>query len=308
MGSRLEILVVLGLGSFSVALLAFFGLPYSPLSSQESNPYVVPPTPTPTPTPTLVPTPTPETRPVLPCTQGLGFWKHQFRGKGKQQIDDATLKGFLAFIVFESTIFDEEIALSGIADAQAILSPGKNRDKGEGGKRDGNPKTQGTTNSKGNRKKEHGDTKSGTKSGVGDKTSKSRDRALRHVLAAWLNFAKGAIEPGELVDTDGDGVVDTTFSDLMTEVELILSNPDATAHDLEHAKDLAEAVNEHDKDNPNCDTVTGTGTGTKTRTRTGTGTGTKTRTRTGTGTNTSTGKGKGADKNTNTGKGKGPRK
>ena len=34
----------------------------------------------------------------------------------------------------------------------------------------------------------------------------------RQLLTAWLNFANGAFEYGELVDTDGNGVGDTAFS------------------------------------------------------------------------------------------------
>ena len=36
-----------------------------------------------------------------------------------------------------------------------------------------------------------------------------------------------------------------------------LNDPDATRVDLERAKDLADAVNQHDEDNPDCDTETG---------------------------------------------------
>ena len=73
-----------------------------------------------------------------------------------------------------------------------------------------------------------------------------------------------------MVDTDGDGITDTTFGDIIAEVELILGSPDPSDGDLERAKDLAEAVNLHDQNNPDC--VTGTGTGTGTGSSTGTGT------------------------------------
>ena len=43
------------------------------------------------------------------------------------------------------------------------------------------------------------------------------------------------------------------FDEVVAEIEAILSNPDATKADLERAKDLAEAVNQHDKNNPDCD-------------------------------------------------------
>ena len=61
---------------------------------------------------------------------------------------------------------------------------------------------------------------------------------------------------GAAVGTGG-GVPDTAFSEVIAEVEEILKNPDATKAELEHAKKLAEAVNKHDKDNPECETGTG---------------------------------------------------
>jgi len=60
-----------------------------------------------------------------------------------------------------------------------------------------------------------------------------------------------------VVGPDGVGVPDTAFSEVIAEVEEILKNPDATKAELEHAKKLAEAVNKHDKDNPECETGTG---------------------------------------------------
>ena len=53
------------------------------------------------------------------------------------------------------------------------------------------------------------------------------------------------------------------FGDLMAQVEETLNNPNADKDDLERAKDLAEAVNSHDKTDPDCDTKIGKGTKTK---------------------------------------------
>ena len=50
----------------------------------------------------------------------------------------------------------------------------------------------------------------------------------------------------------------TFYEGIILEVEAILNNPDATKADLKLAKDLAEAINLHDKDNPDC---TGSGSG-----------------------------------------------
>jgi hypothetical protein len=52
------------------------------------------------------------------------------------------------------------------------------------------------------------------------------------------------------------------FNEVVAQIEAILSNPYATKAGLERAKDLAEAVNQHDKNNPDCDTISGSGGGT----------------------------------------------
>ena len=62
-----------------------------------------------------------------------------------------------------------------------------------------------------------------------------------------------------MIDTDGDGVGDMAFGDLMDEVESVLSDPDASKKQMNHARDLAKSVNEHDKENPDCETGTGSG-------------------------------------------------
>jgi len=118
--------------------------------------------------------------------------------------------------------------------------------------------------------------KDGSKaSGTGSDPAKTREKALTQTLAAWLNFAKGAVDLDELIDTDKDGIADTAFSDLIAEVEGILLNQDATKDDLNRAKKLAETANKHDKDNPECDTGTGSKSGTKSKTGTKSGTGSK---------------------------------
>ena len=226
------------------------------------------------------------------CSKSHGFWKHQFKGRGKQQIDDDTLRALLSLIRSESGIFDEAFALSTLADANAILNFNKRKghgNSGKGHKNNGGTGSKDATASTGERKKKKkntnggGDTAGDSGTGSPDVTisAKFRDKALAQTLAAWLNFAAGAIERNEMVDTDGNGVADLPFGDLIAEVESILSDPNASKADLEHAKDLAEAVNEHYKNNPACDTQPGTGTGTGIDTATGMGTGTGT----GTGTN-----------------------
>ncbi len=77
------------------------------------------------------------------CTEGLGFWKKQFKGKGKQHIDDDTLESFLGIIRRESGIFDEAFALAGIADASRILN-NKDGNRGRGNRGNGHGQGSGT--------------------------------------------------------------------------------------------------------------------------------------------------------------------
>ena len=79
-----------------------------------------------------------------------------------------------------------------------------------------------------------------------------RAKAEGQLLAAWLNFAHGAANWSELIDTDNDGSDDTPFHDIVAEVETLLSDTEATKEQLERAKDLASAINEIDAKNPNC--------------------------------------------------------
>jgi len=79
-----------------------------------------------------------------------------------------------------------------------------------------------------------------------------RDKAEAQLLAAWLNFAHGSLDWDELIDTDDDGVGDTSFHQVMTEAEAILLDAYATHQELRHAKNLAEAMNLHEDGNPAC--------------------------------------------------------
>lgn len=169
------------------------------------------------------------------CAESKGFWKDQFSGLGQPQIDGPTLGVFLSIVRFGSDIFDEEIALSGIADVRLVLGGQRTTDAmPEGGSGSKSRSTDATTTTTTLNREQR------------------RRRALAQTLAAWLNFAKGGIEGGELIDINGDGIADTAFDGLISEVESILSNPNATNSDLVRAKDLAQAVNEHDKNNSEC--------------------------------------------------------
>jgi len=136
-----------------------------------------------------------------------GFWKHQFSKKGKHHYDDETLLAFLDIVAFTSGVFGED-------DGEISV------DTIEEARTVMNPK------------------------GKGDMT---REKATAQALAAWLNFASGRVNWDELIDTDDDGEDDTEFNEIVDDMEAILLNPNASKKQLEHAKDLAEAVNLHDE-------------------------------------------------------------
>jgi len=58
-----------------------------------------------------------------PCTRSMGFWRHQFRGKGKQHIDDQTLEGYLEVANFSSGYNSEIRSVTTLDEAMDILDP-----------------------------------------------------------------------------------------------------------------------------------------------------------------------------------------
>ncbi len=67
------------------------------------------------------------------------------------------------------------------------------------------------------------------------------------LLAAWLNFADGAIGLPDPVDTNGDGVNDSTFASALLTAESIRNNPASTRAELLAQKDILERINLRDK-------------------------------------------------------------
>lgn len=65
----------------------------------------------------------------------------------------------------------------------------------------------------------------------------------RELLAAWLNFANGGFLYGELVDSDGDGVDDMPFANLIATAEAVRMNPASTAAQLHAQRDALERIN-----------------------------------------------------------------
>jgi hypothetical protein len=66
----------------------------------------------------------------------------------------------------------------------------------------------------------------------------------RELLTALLNFANGAFAWGELViDADGDGVLDTTFGDVIGTADAVRLNPASTSAQFLEQRDLLREVN-----------------------------------------------------------------
>ena len=68
----------------------------------------------------------------------------------------------------------------------------------------------------------------------------------RQLLVAWLNHANGGIGLDELVDTDGDGIVDTPFAITVATAEAVRLDPTATKAAVLEQKDILEAINLRD--------------------------------------------------------------
>ena len=68
----------------------------------------------------------------------------------------------------------------------------------------------------------------------------------RQLLVAWLNHANGGIGLDELVDTDGDGIVDTPFANTVATAEAVRLDPTATRAAVLEQKDILEAINLRD--------------------------------------------------------------
>lgn len=64
----------------------------------------------------------------------------------------------------------------------------------------------------------------------------------QHLLGAWLNFANGSVSLSTPVDTDGDGVTDSTFGAVMLAAETVRVNPASTSAQIKAQKDIVEQI------------------------------------------------------------------
>jgi len=155
------------------------------------------------------------------CAKTIGFWGHQFRAKGRQHIDNATLEAYLAIVDFASGVFSEQVPASTLEEAEQVFRPGGDDDDDDDDKLD------------------------------------MWAKAVQQALAAWLNFASGAVAWDETMtirgDDDAGRSLTMAFQDAMPAVESILLDPNATHSDLAWANTIATSINEIDEENETCD-------------------------------------------------------
>jgi hypothetical protein len=197
------------------------------------------------------------------CSKSQGWWKQQFNenklAKGKTELTPDQIDLLLEMIGDQSELF-AGITLAG---AQGVFDPPKSNNRGGNGDGSRSGRNDASATASGSKSKKKGKNKKGSNNNESSASSildlsKFEEKALMQTLAAWGNYAKGAIDWDEVIDTNGKKAGgEMTFGDLITEVESLLSSENPTKADLERAKDLAEAVNLHDKDNPDCETGTG---------------------------------------------------
>jgi hypothetical protein len=69
-----------------------------------------------------------------------------------------------------------------------------------------------------------------------------REQFDRELLTVWLNFANGAIEYLELLDTDKDGVGDTPLADVVAVAEAVRLDPGATDKEIREQTNILHHI------------------------------------------------------------------
>ena len=64
----------------------------------------------------------------------------------------------------------------------------------------------------------------------------------QHALGAWLNFANGSVKLDTPVDTDGDGIDESTFGAVMLTAETVRIDPTATEAQIKAQKGIIEQI------------------------------------------------------------------
>jgi FtsP/CotA-like multicopper oxidase with cupredoxin domain len=82
---------------------------------------------------------------------------------------------------------------------------------------------------------------------VGGLNGNMSEQLDRQLLAAWVNFANGAVEWNELLDTNKDKIPDTTFATVMATAEAVRLNPASTRAQLQAQRDILTRINERDR-------------------------------------------------------------
>ena len=71
-----------------------------------------------------------------------------------------------------------------------------------------------------------------------------RNQLDRDLLTAWLNFANGAVGWDELVDTNRNGIPDTSFHQAMQTAEAVRLNPSATQAQIDAQRAKVQSIND----------------------------------------------------------------
>jgi hypothetical protein len=74
--------------------------------------------------------------------------------------------------------------------------------------------------------------------------AKAPDRVIfdQHALGAWLNFANGAVKLDTPVDTNLDGIDDSTFGAVMFTAETVRLDPASTSAQVKAQKDILARI------------------------------------------------------------------
>jgi len=134
------------------------------------------------------------------AVRSAGYWRHQYRGRGKIFFSPEELQCYLDIVGHVSSIFSEETPASTFDEAEDVLNPSHSR-------------------------------------------GEIRVQFDRQLLAVWLNFANGAVEYDQLVDTDFDEVPDTPLLDVLCAAEAARLNPATLDSELENHKNILEGIN-----------------------------------------------------------------